>query len=68
MNVLEKIQEKLKTIEIITIILAIITILMSQFEYEFWYYPIFYNNNVNNYKGDYIRLIYSVITVLLSKD
>lgn len=64
---IENLKKTLKTFQIINAILALITLIISQIEYEFLYYPTYYDKQFpqNDYKGNYIRILILVIILLL---
>ena len=55
-------------LELIINFLALITILISQIEYESQYYPTFYDNtkNINLYQGNNVRISISCLLAILS--
>jgi hypothetical protein len=68
MGVIERIKYNLKTVNSILAVLSIIMIILSQIEYEVLYYPNFYvNKTPDNYTGLSVRIIYTVITFIISK-
>ena len=70
LSVVEKYQRLLKKVEFAVFVFAGISMLLSQFEYELYYYPNHYFNNPptpENYNGLAPRIIYTCLSFLLGK-
>lgn len=68
-NIIEKIKQRLKILEISTCIIAVLFMIMTQIEYEIEYFPKFYSedpNLKNEYKAHGMRILYSCLALLLS--
>ena len=71
-EVVDKIKQKIKIFEFLIAFLAIISILLSQFEYELEYYPKMYKPTCKNperikeYKGQPARIVVSILCLLMA--
>lgn len=67
MEIVDKIKLNLKYIETAIIIFSMLTIIISQFEYELVYYETCYvMNKPDEYTGLPARIVYSIISLILS--
>lgn len=69
MSIIEKYQNKLKKIEFAIFLIALFSVLSSQFEYEIYYYPNYYLNKPptpDNYDDVSFRIVYTLLSCLMS--
>lgn len=68
MDIIDKLKSRLKIFELLIALIALVSIVLSQIDYELDYYPNFYEYNTpDNYNGLCYRLFFSVSSLLLSK-